>query len=115
MKTLSEGSIAKFKLNTSVKNERIFLVHLRQIMKQLDKSIKAFYAALQRNLKKIPDLRNSLTTGTKKHYYLPTSKTIIPQKRIAVLSKCPGKNIIFARVWFINRNNNTMQEGTVKF
>lgn len=89
MKTLSEGNIAKFKINTSVKNERIFLICFRQIMKQPDKSIKAFYVALQRNLKKIPDLRNSLTTGTKKHYYLPTSKTIIPQKAHSRLVKVP--------------------------
>ena len=58
------------------------IIHLRSIMKQPDKSIKTFYAALQRNLKKTPDLRDKLITGShtyKNHYSLPTSKIIIPQ------------------------------------
>ncbi len=64
-------------------------IHLRQIMKQPDKSIKAFYAALQRNLKKIPDLKESVISAQKKQYYLSTSKTIIPQNARSRLIKVP--------------------------
>ena len=58
------------------------LIHLRRIMKQSDKSISLFYASLQRKLKKIPKLQSGLVMGNhnyKNHYYLPTSKIIIPQ------------------------------------
>ena len=50
------------------------VIHLRTIMKQPDKSISKFYAALQRSLKMIPNLQKN-----KNLYYLPTSKIIIPQ------------------------------------
>jgi hypothetical protein len=55
------------------------LIHLRILNKKSDKSMSTFYAALQRSLKKIPDLRSTLIMGNKKLYYLPTSKIIIPQ------------------------------------
>ena len=55
------------------------IIHLRAIRKQSDKSISTFYAALQRNLKKIPDLRCRSIMGNKNLYYLPTPKIIIPQ------------------------------------
>lgn len=54
------------------------IIHLRQIMKQADKSAKAFFTDLQRNLKKIPDLRDTLRNGNNNHLYLPTAKRIIP-------------------------------------
>ena len=65
------------------------IIHLRQIMKQADKSAKAFFAALQRNLKKIPDLRDTLRSGNKNHFYLPTSKSIIPQNAQSRLITIP--------------------------
>jgi len=65
------------------------IIHLRQIMKQADKSAKAFFAALQRSLKKIPDLRNTLSSGNKNHFYLPTSKSIIPQNAHSRLITMP--------------------------
>ena len=58
------------------------IIHLRSILKQSEKTVSSFYAALQRNLKKIPDLQGHLIMGNhtyKNHYYLPTSKIIIPQ------------------------------------
>jgi len=58
------------------------IIHLRSILKQPEKSVSTFYVALQRNLKKIPALQSSLIMGNhtyKNHYYLPTSKIIIPQ------------------------------------
>lgn len=65
------------------------IIHLRQIMKQADKSSKAFFAALQRTLKKIPDLRDTLRSGNKTHFYLPTSKSIIPQNAHSRLIEMP--------------------------
>ena len=65
------------------------IIHLRQIMKQADKSAKAFFAALQRNLKKIPDLRDTLSSGNRNHFYLPTSKSIIPQNAHSRLITMP--------------------------
>lgn len=65
------------------------IIHLRQIMKQADKSVKAFFAALQRNLKKIPDLRSTLSNGNKNYLYLPTSKSIIPQNAHSRLIEMP--------------------------
>ncbi|WP_313265441.1 hypothetical protein [Sphingobacterium sp.] len=77
------------------------IIHLRQIMKQADKSAKAFFAALQRNLKKIPDLRDTLRSGNKNHFYLPTSKNIIPQNahsRLITISweeHCLSKDLFY--------------------
>ncbi len=65
------------------------IIHLRQIMKQADKSVKAFFAALQRNLKKIPDLSVTLSNGNKNYLYLPTSKSIIPQNAHSRLIEIP--------------------------
>lgn len=65
------------------------IIHLRQIMKQADKSAKAFFAALQRSLKKIPDLRDTLSSGNRNHFYLPTSKSIIPQNAHSRLITMP--------------------------
>lgn len=65
------------------------IIHLRQIMKQADKSAKAFFAALQRNLKKIPELRDTLRNGNKTHFYLPTAKRIIPQNAHSQLIEIP--------------------------
>ncbi|WP_293907779.1 hypothetical protein [Sphingobacterium sp. UBA5670] len=65
------------------------IIHLRQIMKQADKSAKAFFAALQRSLKKIPDLHDTLRSGNKNHFYLPTSKSIIPQNAHSRLITIP--------------------------
>lgn len=77
------------------------IIHLRQIMKQADKSAKAFFAALQRSLKKIPDLRDTLSSGNKNHFYLPTSKSIIPQNAHSRLitvpweEHCLSKDIVY--------------------
>ncbi|WP_426791745.1 hypothetical protein [Sphingobacterium sp. WOUb80] len=77
------------------------IIHLRQIMKQADKSAKAFFSALQRSLKKIPDLRDTLKSGNKNHFYLPTSKRIIPQNghsRLITMSweeHCLHKNMVY--------------------
>lgn len=68
------------------------IIHLRQIMKQADKSAKAFFAALQRSLKKIPDLRDTLRSGNKNHFYLPTSKSIIPQNAHSRLITIPWED-----------------------
>jgi hypothetical protein len=65
------------------------IIHLRQIMKQADKSAKSFFAALQRSLKKIADLRDTLSSGNKNHFYLPTSKSIIPQNAHSRLITMP--------------------------
>lgn len=75
------------------------IIHLRQIMKQADKSAKAFFAALQRSLKKIPDLRDTL--GNKNYFYLPTSKSIIPpnaHSRLITLpweEHCLSKDLVY--------------------
>lgn len=77
------------------------IIHLRQIMKQADKSAKAFFAALQRDLKKIPDLRDTLASGNKNHFYLPTPKRIIPQNAHSRLIKmsweehCLTKGLVY--------------------
>ena len=77
------------------------IIHLRQIMKQADKSAKAFFAALQRSLKKIPDIRDTLISGNKNHFYLPTSKSIIPQNahsRLITLpweEHCLSKDLVY--------------------
>jgi hypothetical protein len=77
------------------------IIHLRQIMKQADKSAKAFFAALQRSLKKIPDLGDTLKSGNKTHFYLPTSKSIIPQNAHSRLIEMPweehclSKNLVY--------------------
>lgn len=77
------------------------IIHLRQIMKQADKSAKAFFAALQRNLKKIPDLRDTLISGNKNHFYLPTPKSIIPpnaHSRLVTLpweEHCLSKDLVY--------------------
>jgi len=52
-------------------------IHLRQIVKQPDKSIQSFFSALQRKLKNIPGLQKE-AKGLVNLYYLPAAKIIIP-------------------------------------
>ncbi|MDM1295857.1 hypothetical protein HX021_16325 [Sphingobacterium sp. N143] len=73
------------------------------------------YPALQRNLKKIPDLRNTLSSGNKNHFYLPTSKSIIPQNAHSRLIKMSWENTVSAKTWSTDKNSDSIASCTEAF